>query len=87
MIKTVKKIGIKSDLYPIPITIFEFLPIFQDKYQYLSGAFYGFDRYPQVALYYSTEDGIILTDNPIILEEGIPTFDELFKFYGYTLVD
>lgn len=87
MINKVSKIKIIEGIYPIPVTLFQFSPLFNDKYEYLTGAFYGFEAYPQVALYISDENGRILNDIPLIQEEGILTFEELFKYNGYTLID
>lgn len=87
MINKVTKIKIIEGIYPLPVTLFQFSPLFEDKYEYLTGAFYGFEAYPQVALYESTEKGIIINDIPVILEEGILTFEQLFKNNGYTLID
>lgn len=86
MIKIVKKIGINNNLYPIPITIFKFSPLFNNKYEYLSGAFYGYENYPQVALYECDENGNILNNTPVIMEEGIPTFKDLFISNKYLLL-
>lgn len=87
IINKVKRINIIKDIYPIPISVFQFSPLFKEKYEFLSGAFYGLEGYPQVALYYSDENGKILSDIPVILEEGVLTFEDLFRYNEYVLID
>lgn len=90
MIKTVKKIGILQGEYPKALDIFEFTPPFEHPQflcEYLTGAYYGETLYPQVALFASDEKGkIYFHDYPIIHEEGIPKYQELFRRLGYTLI-
>lgn len=89
-LKIARRIKIIKDKYPIPLSVFEFTPgidINEKKYYYLSGAFYNKISYPIVALFSSDQDGNINSESPVIHEDGIANFDELFKLYGYTLTE
>lgn len=85
MIKTVKKINTFTDRFPTPIDLFEFNPPYKEN-EYLIGGYYGNTLYPQVALFPSDEEGIILSNESIIHEEGIAKYQELFRRLGYTLL-
>lgn len=90
MIKTVKKIKTIVGKYPIPLDVFEINPplcIENEDYvpEYLTGGFYT-TGYSIVALYPSSKEGEIWGDIPFIHEDGVNSYQELFKRYGYTLI-
>lgn len=89
MIKKVKVIKTIKNIYKKNIELFEFIPpieIDQHVIKYLAGGYYNEHDYPQVALYESDENGKIINNIPVILEEGIPKYEQLFRNYGYTLI-
>lgn len=90
-IKKVKKIGTLTNKYDLPVDIFELSPpmLFQNEdreAEYLTGGFYNKHNYPMIALYISDKNGNIIDNEPFIIEEGIPTYDELFKRENYILI-
>ena len=88
MINKVKRIKIRKDLYgKYHLTVFQFSPLLNEKYEFLIGSFYGIPQYPQVALYESTKNGDILNNIPVINEEGFLTFEDLFDYYNYILIE
>ena len=88
-IKKVKHIKTIHSVYKNEICLFHFKPPIEymnKNYEYLCGGYYNQNSYPQVALYESDKNGKITNSIPVMLEEGIPTYQELFQFYGYTLI-
>lgn len=86
MIKTVKKITTITNRYQLPINIYK-LSQKIDGNEFLTGGFYSHLPLARFVLYFSDENGIISNNDPLLMEEGINSEEELFNLIGYTYID
>lgn len=91
MIKKVSLIKRFNDKFSIPVDLIKFNPSLNidgrvDKFDYLIGGFYQNMGYSICAFYASDENGNILSEIPIIHEDGVNTYFDLFKLFGYTFL-
>ena len=83
MIKTVNVIKEIKDKYAVPIYVFKFNPLFENKIQYLTGGDCGNNM---IALFESDENGDIINEIPVILETDVDSIIDLFLDLKYTLI-
>lgn len=91
MIKKITLLKTYKDKFPLPVDLFKIEPpmIIEDnsnEVNYLLGGFYKTDGYSMYAFYLSDKDGEILNDEPVIMNEGLNTYVDIFKSLGYTYI-
>ena len=89
MIKKVKLIREFKEKYEKPVILFELTPPFEeddDVIDYMIGGFYSDTSYPLCAFYKSNKEGDVLSDFPVLTEEGITSYKDIFKLINYTLI-
>lgn len=90
MIKKVNHLKTIRDKFKIEVDVFELTPPLYTEdgreAKYLTGAFYVHKPFSVVALYPANKSGEIIDEKPMIHEQGLYTYREVFQELGYTLI-
>lgn len=91
MIKKVTLIKKIKDKYPINVDLLKVEPPLKMETlptgaEYLIGGFYLTAGYNIFAFYACDEDGNILSDEPVLHDEGFNSYQEIFERLGYTFI-
>lgn len=85
LIKIIKQID-TIHIYKIPMDVLELSPPLNNEIKYITGGFYKTGLYMMAAFYQSDEKGNIINPKPVLLEEGVNNYLDIFAKLGYTLL-
>lgn len=91
MIKKIRKLTTITGKFKLPVDLLEVIPPINMSNHplvadYIIGGFYNTKGYSMSAFYVCDKEGNILDSQPIIQEEGLNNYGEIFERYGYTFI-